>query len=297
MTTQPPQGGNTGMNKNLLDTLKDEIANLTRLQRSVADCILKNPMQATFSTVEQLAQAAGTSTTTVMRLATHMGYSGFADFQRDLQELLKSRAAPSQKMELNLGDQTPADNLATEVARLQIDNINKTFASLDDETIYKAEKIISGARHIYVCGGRSCYSVAHYLTFNLDRMFNKSDLVIPIAGELGDKIRRFRPGVAVIAITMPRYNRIVVDVARHAKENGASVIAITDGYGSPLSQYADLLFNADCKSSAFHNSMVTSMLISDMIIAACARKNYKLVHENLKQAEEYMQSRDVMMTP
>lgn len=72
--------------------LKDNISQLTETQRRVADYILKNPVDVAFLTVDQLALTVKTSTTTIMRLAFSLGYSGYAEFQKGLQELLRNNA-------------------------------------------------------------------------------------------------------------------------------------------------------------------------------------------------------------
>lgn len=286
------------MEKDIMNRLEDEIANFTKLQRKVSDYILRNPMQAAFSTVDQLAHEIGVSTTTVVRLAVTLGYSGYTDFQRELQEYMKTKASPSNKLELNVSDdavRTDLDQTVNEITRMQIGNIEKTYSMLTNEQLEKAAQFITDAKHIYICGSRSCYSVAYHLNYNLERMFGKSDLIVPNMSEVTEKLRRVDKEDVLISMSMSRYNRSVVDITRLLKEKGCSSIIITDGYNSPLAPYADVLLLTHCESVDFHNSMVASSYLSELLVGICTVKNPQLVKKNLKELEKYLTMMNVMM--
>jgi len=94
--------------------LKSKVSELTESQRKVADYIIKNPVDVAFLTVEQLAGLVGTSTTTIMRLTFKIGYSGYSEFQKGLQEILRNRADPNTRLEANLKDGDNIVNLIHE---------------------------------------------------------------------------------------------------------------------------------------------------------------------------------------
>ena len=286
------------MDKDIMVRLEEEIVNFTKLQKKVSDFILRDPMQAAFSTVDQLAHAIGVSTTTVVRLASSLGYSGYAEFQRELQEYLKTKAAPSNKLELNVSDdciREDIDEMVTEITKMQVSNIDKTYSLLTNEQLDKMERFIADAGHIYICGSRSCYSIAYHLNYNLERMFGKSDLIEPDMGKLVEVLRRVTRDDVLISMSMARYNRIVVEITRILKEKGCPVIVITDGYNSPLAQYADVLLLTHCESVDFHNSMVAASYLCEIIVGLCTVKNPQLVKKNLKELERYLNLMNLMM--
>lgn len=286
------------MEKDIMNRLEDGITDFTKLQRKVSDYILRNPMQAAFSTVDQLAHEIGVSTTTVVRLAMSLGYSGYTDFQRELQEYMKTKASPSNKLELNVSDdavRTDLDQTVNEITRMQISNIEKTYSMLTNEQLEKAAQLISEAKHIYICGSRSCYSVAYHLNYNLERMFGKSDMIVPNMGEVTEKLRRVDREDVLISMSMSRYNRGVVDITRLLKEKGCPAIIITDGYNSPLAPYADVLLLTHCESVDFHNSMVASSYLSELLVGVCTVKNPQLVKKNLKELDKYLSMMNIMM--
>ena len=90
------------MDTTVLQRLEQKMEDLTSAQRKVADYILKNPTDVAFLTIEQLSGFIGVSVASVMRLAYTLGYTGFAQFQKDLQEILRNRVAPPTRLEVNL---------------------------------------------------------------------------------------------------------------------------------------------------------------------------------------------------
>ncbi len=286
------------MDQDVMSRLEGEISNLTKLQKKVSDYILRDPMQAAFSTVDQLAHAIGVSTTTVVRLAMALGYSGYAEFQKELQDHLKTKASPSNKLEFNVREEnvrSEIDSLVTDITKIQISNIDKTYQLLTNDQIIKVEQMISVAPHIYICGCRSCYSVAYHLNYNLERMFGKSDLIVPDLGELSEKLRRVNKEDIVISMSMSRYNKSVVEITRILKEKGCSAIVITDGYNSPLVPYSDVLLLTHCESVDFHNSMVAASYLAEVIVGICTVKNPQLVKRNLKELEKYLGILNIMV--
>ena len=72
-----------------MNRIETHMDKLTKLQRKVADYVLSDPIQAAFMTVDQLAHAVDVSTATIVRFSLELGYSGYTEFQGELQEYLK----------------------------------------------------------------------------------------------------------------------------------------------------------------------------------------------------------------
>ena len=148
--------------------LKNKISELTETQRRVADYILKNPVDVAFLTVDQLAGIVGTSTTTIMRLTFSLSYSGYAEFQKGLQELLRNSAAPQIRLEANLKGLDESD-LWIRSAESQLNNIQSTVEMISTESLNKALEMIVSADRIFCTSVRSGLPVAQHLSFGLNR--------------------------------------------------------------------------------------------------------------------------------
>ncbi|OIJ13839.1 transcriptional regulator [Anaerobacillus arseniciselenatis] len=249
--------------------LKNEISNLTASQRKVADYILKNPMEVAFLTVDQLAGLVGTSTTTIMRLTFSLNYSGYTEFQKGLQELLRNQAAPHTRLEANLKDVSESD-LWNRCVENQISNINKTKEIITNETLINVLDLITSSKRVYCTSVKSGLPVAQYLTFGLNRLLGNCELVIADQSDWVDLLLNLDSNDVVIATSFPRYARRIVDFVSQAKESEAKIITITDSYSSPLIKYSDIILPCNSGSLAFHNSPIASMVVADYLISSLA---------------------------
>ncbi|MFC7685258.1 MurR/RpiR family transcriptional regulator [Ureibacillus sp. GCM10028918] len=283
------------MTVNVLRQLEEKMDNLTNLQKKTADYILKNPMEAAFSTIEQIAQTLDISTTTIVRLTLFLGYTGYTDFQHTLQNFLKSSTVPSTKMEINMLEASSKSNLMMEITQRVLKNITNTYDKLDYEQVLKVVEQIKYCRNIYVVGTRSSFGVAHNFSFNLDRIFNNCNFLDSNSGDIPEKIRRITHEDMLFIFGMSRYSKATYKIGNLVHEKGTKVVVITDGYHSPFAKHADYLFIADRESVDFRNSMMASSLIAEIIIGVCTIQNQDYAKENLQESELNLKLLDSMM--
>ncbi|MEE6134703.1 MULTISPECIES: MurR/RpiR family transcriptional regulator [Bacillaceae] len=255
--------------ENPIVKLQQRIGELTETQRKVADYIIKHPLDVAFLTVDQLAGVVKTSTTTIMRLTFNLGYSGYTEFQKGLQENLRNQAAPQTRLEANIKGIKEAD-LWGRYAERQISNIQSTIDVISNEVLEDTQKAILSANRIICTGVRSGLPVAQYLTHGLNRLFGNTSLFIADLSDWADSMVGLDENDLVIAISFPRYARRIIDLTRTAKNNGVKIISITDSYSSPLASHSDIVLSCNSSSIAFHNSVVSSMFVADYIISALA---------------------------
>lgn len=68
----------------ILYRITDRFDSLTNSQRVVANYVSENISNVAFNTLDELALKIGVSTTTVIRFARALGYSGYSDMQQDI---------------------------------------------------------------------------------------------------------------------------------------------------------------------------------------------------------------------
>jgi DNA-binding MurR/RpiR family transcriptional regulator len=274
--------------KNLLAEIEAQIGNLTKSQRRIANYILRNPMRATFSTVDEIAEQVETSTATVVRFATHFNLSGFTELQKILQGNLQKQLAPSTRLEANFRSKDTQASILANITSMQIDNIQNTYNYLDSKIIDDICKMIVSSNYNYVIGSRSCYSVAHFLAYNLNRIIGNTDLIDVGDSMTSEKLYRIKTGDVFIAITLPRYVNTVLSATKIAKKQGAQILAITDSYLSSMAEYSNYLLSAEIKSYDFHNSIISSMYIAEVLISTITINNYDSVKKRLAEEEKIL---------
>jgi DNA-binding MurR/RpiR family transcriptional regulator len=268
----------------ILKKIDSSLAQLTKSQQGIARYLLDNPMEAAFSTVEQIANKANTSTATIIRFANSLGYQGFSQFQQELQEFLAVRANPLSRLETSFSlDENQGSSLA-QIYRNQLKNLESTFNNIQESEFHRAVKLIGEAASIYTLGTRGSYCVTSYLAHHLNRVLQRANMLTD-DGHLPEYILRIKPGDVLIITNMPRYSKQLYTTAQIARSMGAKTIIITDSGFSPYSQAADVLFLASCRSQDYHNSLLAALLIAEIIISLVIEKNLEQARLNLDRLE------------
>lgn len=274
--------------QDILNKIEAEISTFTRAHKKVASYILMNPMQVAFSTVDQIAHAIGVSTTTVVRFTMTIGYTGFAEFQKKLRNVMQDRTQPASRLESNYMSGGGKQDHLTKAVQMQLNNIEELVQKVNLADVNKAADIILHARKNFIFGTRSGNCVAYYLEHNLNRIVYNVIQLAGASGSLPEYLMQIDTKDVLIVTSMPRYVKEAVTIGRIAKERGAQLIVISDGVLSPLYGLADIFFGVPHKSNDFHNAMTPSIFLCELIIDAITYRNKEKLETNLHMAEEFM---------
>lgn len=272
------------MSASVLTLLEEKINELTASQKIVGDYILKHPSEVAFMTVEQIAGEIGVSVATVMRLCYGLGFSGFSQFQKELQGMLITRVAPPSRLEKNVERQR-GSNLISKCAELQINNIKKTSDFLSEEKVTQAFDLILAAKKICIVGDRTSGAAAAYLNEGLNRLGLDCEWFEHDSSRVQSSVAKMTPDVLVVAICLPRYSKRAVDIAKAAKERGAKILAITDGYSSPVANLSEVFLPCSFDSLSFHHSAIGAIFVADVLVTGVANKNVEKTKRFLEEIE------------
>ena len=151
----------------LIQRLNHSGKKLSKSHRRIAECIVTHYDKVVFMTASKLGEYVGVSESTVVRFAAALGYSGYPQLQKALQELIRHRLTASQRFEMT-SDMNHAQVL-NKVLKADIQNIRSTLDELDVNAFEEAIEKILQARKIYILGLRASAPIAeffgHYLKF------------------------------------------------------------------------------------------------------------------------------------
>lgn len=117
-------------------------------------------------TAARLGSIVGVSESTVVRFATELGFKGYPQFQKALEEIVKNRLNSIQRMTLTT-DRMDEREILDSVLRTDYDNIRQTQEAIDKDEFNRAVQMLSRADKIYIVGGRSSEALARFLVIIL----------------------------------------------------------------------------------------------------------------------------------
>ncbi len=273
------------MHNDIFKQLNSMLPTLSKGHKLIATYILEHYDKAAYMTAAKLGSTVGISESTVVRFAAEIGYDGFPSLQRAMQDAMKSKLTTIQRIEVT-SDQLGTEDILEKVLNLDIERIKKTLETTSKDEFNSATDIIAQAKTIYIIGSRSASTLAHFLSFYFNLIFQNVKLVHTTSrSEMFEQIMRINENDVIIGISFPRYSKQTITAFKYARANNAKVIAITDSYSSPLVEYADKVLIARSDMASFVDSLVAPLSLINALIVALSIKNREMVTENLEKLE------------
>lgn len=274
----------------MADSFQDRIgvfySGLSKGHKRIADFIKNNYEKASFMTAAKLGKTVGVSESTVVRFASHVGFDGYPELQKHLQELVKSHLTSVQRMEV-AANRMGGDDIINDAFAADAEMLKRTREGVSREDFFGSVAAINKAHKIYVLGSRSSASLASFAAFYINYLCDNVVLIdTSSTSEMFEQMFRISEQDVCIAISFPRYSNQTINALSFAKSRGATIISITDGEMSPIAQYATYLLVAESSMVSFVDSLVAPLSLINALIAACAKENDGHVCENLGELEK-----------
>lgn len=272
--------------EHLLSKMNVQYQNFSKGQKKLAAYIKENYDKAAFLTAAKLGEIVGVSESTVVRFATHLGYKGYPEFQRELEELVRNKLNSIQRMEVTYG-KVPQSEILDTVLHSDIDKIKMTLEAVDHEAFNLAVETILEAKNIYVVGIRSCAPLAEFLAFYLNLIFDGVRLLnTNSASELFEQMIRIGEKDVIIGISFPRYSMRTLKALEFANNRNAKVITLTDSIHSPMNLYSSCNLIARSDMASIVDSLVAPLSVINALVVALSMRKQKTVVATLEALEK-----------
>lgn len=277
----------------LLTRIDLQMNTFSKGQKRIASYIQEHYDKAAFMTASKLGETVGVSESTVVRFATEIGYDGYPKLQKAMQEMIRDKLTSVQRIEVTsarIGD----DDVLTSILNQDIDKIRRTIEETDHDAFKTAVKKIVEAKRIYIFGARSTASLAQFLGYYLELMFDNVRIITSTShNQTYEQMFRISKDDVLIGISFPRYSNMAVDAMNFARQRGADVIAITDSMISPLVANADQVLIAKSDMASIVDSLVAPMSLINALVVAAVLESKNDVVDTFQQLEEVWNSQDI----
>ncbi len=268
-----------GKTNEVIQKINEKYAKMSKGQKKLADYIIENYDKAAFLTAAKLGAVVSVSESTVVRFAMNLGYQGYPDFQKALEEMVRNRLNSIQRMEVAYGRISQSEILST-VLQSDAEKIKLTLENIDENAFETAIDILMNARNIYVLGIRSCMPLANFLSFYLNMIFDNVRLIHTSSpSEIFEQMIRIGEEDAIIGISFPRYSMRTLKAMEFANNRNAKVITLTDSVHSPMNLYSSCNLIARSDMASIVDSLVAPLsVINALVVALCMKKQKEVVN-------------------
>lgn len=231
---------NTHLPSQILLRLQALYDSLKRAERSAADLLLEQPDYVANSSIAAVAKTCNVSQPTFVRLAKHLGYSGFSELKEVLQaNLAEPESDPNIPYERISSESKPYD-IAQSIVYASIQALNDLLKVMTPQDYERAsDALIHAERIIFLGAGDSgiVASSAYQKFLHLGVACHTAsdfDTQIMLASLMNERC-------VCILISHSGDTISMVQNAKLAKSKGATTIAITNFPYSHLARISDIV--------------------------------------------------------
>ena len=270
----------------VITRINEHYGKMSKGQKAISAFIYDHYDQAVFMTAARRGETVGVSESTVVRYAMFIGYNGYPEFQRDLEDWVQNKINSVQKIGAKYGKSTQSEIL-TSVLQADIEKLQDTIQKLDPVAFETAVDIILEAKTVYVMGVRSCEPLAEFLNFYLN-MIRGSVVLLKTTSisETFEQMIRIDGQDAMIGISFPRYSMRTLKAMEFANDRNAKVITVTDSVHSPMNLYSSCNLLARSDMVSIVDSLVAPLSVINALVVAMCLKRPEEVKRSLKDLEE-----------
>ena len=270
----------------VITRINEHYGKMSKGQKAISAFIYDHYDQAVFMTAARLGETVGVSESTVVRYAMFIGYNGYPEFQRDLEDWVQNKINSVQKIGAKYGKSTQSEIL-TSVLQADIEKLQDTIQKLDPVAFETAVDIILEAKTVYVMGVRSCEPLAEFLNFYLN-MIRGSVVLLKTTSisETFEQMIRIDGQDAMIGISFPRYSMRTLKAMEFANDRNAKVITVMDSVHSPMNLYSSCNLLARSDMVSIVDSLVAPLSVINALVVAMCLKRPEEVKRSLKDLEE-----------
>ncbi|MDD9994049.1 MAG: MurR/RpiR family transcriptional regulator [Rhodospirillales bacterium] len=250
------------------DIIHQRTADLTPAERRVARTLFASNLMAGFDTVAGLAARSGVSGPTVLRFASKIGFTGYADFQRALERDVAARIDSPLRLYGRSPPEQRRDHLLDIAGDSFAHSVTSTFASLPRGEFDAVVALLADRRRtVYTSGGRFTQALAEMLHAHLYQLRPRARVIAYTPQGRADALLDVARRDVVVIFDVRRYQKDTIALAEAAKKQGATIVLITDPWLSPIADLADHVLTVDVDAPSPYDTLVPCIALLEALVA------------------------------
>ena len=273
------------------------LPSLPPAERRVGQRLVDDPGRVANSTITELAQACGTSETTIIRFCRAIGFSGYPELRLTLATEAGRAEGEGHGHRVIGNDIGPDDTLEQVVEKIAYADaraVEETAGQLDAATLERVVDALAAAAKIDIYGVGASAFVAYDFQQKLHRIgrisYAWADTHIALTSAA-----LLRSGDVAVGISHTGVTSDTVDALAEARKQGATTVALTNFPRSPVAKAADYILTTAARETTFRSgataSRLAQLMVVDCMFVGVAQRTYDQTRSALASTREAVQER------
>ena len=272
----------------VIESIRNPFPKLSRGKKKIAEFIMNNLEDIAYSPAAVVAQKSGMSESVVVRLAEDLGFSGYKEMQKSIQQSVMHRFRMADQFKHWMNSETKSPQGYGRVIERDIQNIKETFTMVDAQVLEQAAEIISQARHVGIVGIRGPLGPNTSFYVYLNQLLGNAFLITPGIGTSYDILKNWNEqDVLVVCGFLTSKKSFLTQTINYIKARKCRLIVITNNMISPLVEKADLILPV-CIEGPF-TSFVAVVSIYNCILFLIGKKRENHTLASIEEIDELLE--------
>lgn len=277
---------------NLMQIIQKNLDAMTRSERQVAAYYFSHVNDFAFYTLDKIAGAVGTSTTSVLRFCRRLGFAGYKDFQQAVQGEMNRQPDLLDKFQRT--QTSSADALLNNTIRQDMECIQKTFEILPYDRICDAVGLIARAKRVFTFGMKESFALAHYAYSRLTTVRNGVHLLgAGLNGDVESVLDLGEEDVCLVYL-FHRYTKQSLSILEMLKKQGVSIVLVTSAPYDKIENYASVLLTCHVDAGGIKNTAIAPICLADYLCNAVAVTNGDATVQRMQQLEKLYKEQNIL---
>ena len=273
--------------KEIKEKITSKYNSLPKNQKKIADYFINNFDKIPFVNVQDLSVATGASVASIVRFSQRAGFKGFSELRDAIAGSLQKELKSKQIFPL-FEKRRIEEDLLTEVANLDIKNINETLNLVERKTFNYVIDRISKSERVFTAGLGISFLLAEILAYQLTQVGISSSVLLHSHTLFNEHILFLNPKDLLIVFSFPPYSKETIEAAEFASARKIDVISITNKHASPATFFTKANLIVKSENMLYTNSFAAISVLINAIATACAIKDKQRAKKILKESGEIM---------
>ena len=266
--------------------LQENLVTLSPTEKNVATMILDKPQMVSQMCIHDLAKATFSSSSTIVRLCSHVGFSGYRDFRRAVTEELAVKAQSRIDEQKSITRTDSLEEIIEKVTYRNIAALEDTRALMDPQVLRRCAELILHSRAVYLFGIGASFCTAKDAYLKFLRM-NKLCVLNEDWHSQLVQARNAGPEDLGIVISYSGKTEEIITCMKALKENHVPIVAITRLANTPVAQLADEMLCTAARETLFRSGAMSSRIsqlnIVDILYTYLANLEYTYTLDQLSR--------------
>lgn len=261
----------------IYSSIHSKYNNFTNTDKKVADYVLDNMGSVVYMSITDLAEACGVGESSIFRFCKSLSYKGYQEFKIALaHSITVDHEIPQLTDHVRMTDSI--EQVASKVLSNNISALNETYNLINFEDIDKAVNHIVNADRVLFFGVGSSFVTALEAKNKFMRITNKTECSMDSHLQMISAALMTKRDIAVV-ISYSGSTKDSIELAKKAKERGATVISITRFIKSPLTSYSDLTLLCGANEGPLQGGSLLAKISQLYLLDILYVEYFKRTHE------------------